>query len=180
MRCLALDISSRVGWVAFHRPGALAGIGTWHVPDSPRLGERFLWFERWLIGKCREHRPDVLAFEEPIRGLPWRKAGTDRYTTMPVQKLLQGLAAIAELVAAEIDCERCIEVPTSTAKKKLAGHGRADKTMMIAAAIKMGIDVADEHQADALAVALCAYDHVGVPVRGHDGPLLEQLSRWTP
>jgi Holliday junction resolvasome RuvABC endonuclease subunit len=178
MRLLALDISSHVGWVAFHRPGALAGIGTWHVPDSPRLGERFLWFERWLIGKAREHRPDVLAFEEPIRGLPWRKAGTDRYTTMPVQKLLQGLAAIAELVGALNECNRIIEVPTATAKKKLAGHGRADKTMMIAAALRMGITVADEHQADALAVALCAYEHCGVPVRANDGPLLEPLGRW--
>jgi Holliday junction resolvasome RuvABC endonuclease subunit len=49
---------------------------------------------------------------------------------------------------------------------------------MIDAAIEMGIDVADEHQADALAVALCAYEHVGIAVRGHDGPLLSQLSRW--
>ncbi len=60
----------------------------------------------------------------------------------------------------------------------MAGHGRADKEQMIAAAIAMGVEVADHHQADALAVALCAYEHVGIAVRGHDGPLLAPLSRW--
>ena len=121
------------------------------------------------------HRPDVLAWEEPIRDIPGRPFGGK--TNMGTRKFLQGLAAVADLAGVRGGVARRIEVPTATAKKKLAGHGHADKDMMIAAAVRMGIIVADEHQADALAVALVAYEHCGVFVRGHD-PLFAHQTRW--
>jgi Holliday junction resolvasome RuvABC endonuclease subunit len=176
VRCLALDLSTHAGWVAFREPGDLIGQGTWLLPDGRRSGPRFVAFHEWLGRRVIEYRPDILAFEEPIRGIPGRQMGAT--TNMHTQKLLQGLATIAELVAAEHDIKRCIEVPTSTAKKKLAGHGRADKHQMKAAAVNAGVIVGDEHQADALAVAMCAYEHCGVFVRGYDGPLLASASRW--
>jgi Holliday junction resolvasome RuvABC endonuclease subunit len=178
MRCLALDLSVHVGWVAFHRPDRLASHGTWHLPAAMRLGLRFWEFERWLLDLCRDVRPELLAFEEPIRGTPTRRAGTEQATNMGTQKLLQGLATVAELVAAKAGCSRCIEVATSSAKLKLAGHGRADKRAMIAAAIAMGIEITSEHEADALGVALCAYEHVGLDVKGYGGPLLATQPRW--
>src|SRR5262249_15290390 len=123
--------------------------------------------------KLEVDRPSVLAWEEPIRP----RFGSRMNTTLDTVKLLQGLAAIAELTGVRCGIRRRIEVPTATAKKKLARHGHADKDMMIAAAVRMGITVADEHQADALAVALVAYEHCGVFVRDHD-PLLQDVSRW--
>jgi Holliday junction resolvasome RuvABC endonuclease subunit len=178
MRCLALDISVHVGWIAFDRPDKVAAHDTWTLPSYQRLGARLLTFERWLIARCREHKPDILAFEEPIRGTPTRAAGIAGHTTMATQKLLQGLATVAELVAAKVGTERCIEVATSSAKKKLAGHGRAEKRAMIAAALAMGVHVSSEHEADALAVALCAYEHCGFDVKGYGGPLLADQPRW--
>lgn len=178
MRCLALDLSVHVGWVVFARPDKLVAHGTWNLPSYQRLGNRFLAFERWLIELCRQQRPEIVAFEEPIRGTPTRRAGIEHVTTMATQKLLQGLATIAELVAAKAGADRCIEVATSSAKKKLAGHGRAEKRQMIAAAIAMGVPISSEHEADALAVCLCAYEHVGLDVKGYGGPLFADQKRW--
>jgi Holliday junction resolvasome RuvABC endonuclease subunit len=175
MRCLALDISTSVGWIACDAPGRIAELATWRVPQCPQLGQRLLAFDNWLGQLCAEYRPDVLAFEEPIRGF---NTGIDGATTLATLKILQGLAAVAELVAARARVPRCIEVATSTAKKKLAGHGRAKKGAMIRAAILMGVEVADDHQADALAVALCAYEHCGFAVKGYGGPLLADQPRW--
>jgi Holliday junction resolvasome RuvABC endonuclease subunit len=178
MRCLALDISSSVGWIAFSRPGAIVGLGTWHLPPRHQLGARFALFEDWLREGCAVLQPSILAFEEPIRGVPGRAAGIDKSAALPVLKLLQGLAAVAELTAARCAVPRCIEVTTSSAKLKLGGHGRATKRSMVSAAIQMGVPVGDEHQADALAVAMCAYEHCGVAVKGHGGPLLADQERW--
>jgi Holliday junction resolvasome RuvABC endonuclease subunit len=175
MRCLALDISTNVGWIACTAPGRIAELSTWRVPQRPQLGQRLLAFDRWLTQICAEHQPDVLAFEEPIRGFG---TGIEGMTNLGTLKILQGLAAIAELVAARSAVPRCIEVATSSAKKKLAGHGRARKPAMIRAAILMGVQVADDHQADALAVAMCAYEHLGFEVKGYGGPLLADQARW--
>jgi len=178
VRCLALDLSTHVGWVAFHRPDRLAAHGTWQLPKHVRQGIRFYDLERWLIERCREYRPELLAFEEPIRGTPSKRAGIDRVTTMGTQKLLQGIAVIAELVAVKAGCSRCIEVPIASVKLKLAGHGRAEKRAMIAAALAMGVQISSEHEADALGVALCAYEHCGFDVKGYGGPLLASQPRW--
>jgi len=48
-----------------------------------------------------------------------------------------------------------------TAKKRLCGTGRATKRDMINAAVRLGHLVEDDHQADAIAVALATYDHLG-------------------
>jgi Holliday junction resolvasome RuvABC endonuclease subunit len=174
MRLLALDMSVNVGWVLFDRPGELKARGTESLEGSRDHGERFNAFFIWLLAKIEVQQPDVLAWEEPIRP----RFGSRMNTTMQTVKLLQGLAAIAELTAVRCGVLRRIGVPTATAKKKLAGHGHADKHMMIGAAVRMGIIVADEHQADALAVALCAYEHCGIDVKGYAGPLLADQARW--
>jgi len=176
VRLLALDISTHVGFILFAGPGRLAQRDTHHLKPGT-MGSRLVAFHDWLNAFVPSLRLDVLAFEEPIRGVPGRSFVYA--STMDTQKLLQGLAAVAELVAARHGVPRIIEVPTSTAKKKLAGNGRAKKPGMIAAAVRMGVNVADEHQADALAVALVAYEYLGVQVRGGNEPLLDvALSRW--
>jgi len=174
MRLLALDMSTHVGWVRFASEARLVGRGTWDNPAHGH-GPRFNAFAAWLNARLTEQPVDILAYEEPLRPLPGRKLFK---TTLDTQKLLQGFATVAEMIGARHHVHRVLEVPTSAAKLKLTGNGRAKKPEMVAAAVRLGVTVATDHEADALAVALVAYEHCGVKVRGYDGPLLEPVSRW--
>jgi Holliday junction resolvasome RuvABC endonuclease subunit len=161
VRVLAFDLSSHVGWALFD-DRQLVRSDTWNTPPEMvgRFGRRFTAayvFAREIIAT---QKPDVVAFEAPIQP----RAGTrDLKNTHPINlRFLQGLATIFEMVA-HMENVRCVEVANGTAKKRLAGSGRAKKPAMIVAAIKQGFIVANDHEADACAVALAALDHVGVP-----------------
>ena len=75
------------------------------------------------------------------------------------------MAAIIETVAAEYKIP-CYEVASASAKKAMTGRGRLqDKAQeMIDAARARGWNVDDDHQADALGVAMVVYDMLGTPV----------------
>ena len=161
MRVLAFDLSSHVGWALFDGR-RLVRSDTWNTPPEMvgRFGRRFTAayvFAREII---TTQKPDLIAFEAPIQP----RAGTrDLKNTHPLNlRFLQGLATIFEMVA-HIEGVRCVEVANGTAKKRLTGSGRAKKPDMVVAAIKQGFIVANDHEADACAVALAALDHVGVP-----------------
>lgn len=151
---LALDCSSSCGWAYFARPDATPRCGTWRAPKAWAIedyGQRFAKFHDWLVGMMTTFSPDVLAFESPI--LP--RASMDMQTTEHTLRTLIGLVSIAELVA-NLRGVRCLEVNVATAKKALTGSGRAEKSDMLVAATRRGWPVADDHQADAAAVALVA------------------------
>jgi crossover junction endodeoxyribonuclease RuvC len=175
MRLLALDMSTFVGWVRFDGPRRLAARGTWRNPAYGQ-GPRFNAFASWLNRALTEHPVDILAYEEPLRPMPGRKMFK---TTLETQKLLQGFATVAEMMGARHRVARVVEVPLQLVKLQLSGNGRANKAAMVAAAIRMGVNVSSDHEADALGVALAAFEHAGVKVRGYDGPLLEPISRWS-
>lgn len=84
----------------------------------------------------------------------------EQRSSLDIVRLLVGMASVVELVATRTGA-RCIEVPVPTAKKRLCGNGRATKREMINAAVNLGHLVEDDHQADAIAVALATYDHIG-------------------
>lgn len=160
MRVLAFDLSGAVGWALFddHR---LVRSDTFRVPPERfgQYGKRFTAayvFAREIIAT---QKPDVVAFEAPIQP----RAGTrDLKNTHPLNlRFLTGLASIFEMVA-HMESVRCVEVANGTAKKRLAGSGRAKKPAMVIAAIKAGFIVANDHEADACAVALATLDHIGV------------------
>lgn len=80
-------------------------------------------------------------------------------TTQQTLRLQISLAAEIETTAKEFKIE-CVEVATNSAKKALTGNGRAEKRDMVVAATQRGWAVADDHQADAAAVALVAMESV--------------------
>ena len=157
MRVLALDISTNVGWAVFNGRHSKPRLDTWRAPMAMvgHYGRRLSAFEEWLRGKISLLQPELVAFESPI----FVKWSSDLATNEHTIRLLIGLASITELVCYRASV-RCIEVHSQTAKKRLAGNSRAKKNQMVAAAVKAGFEVANDHEADACAVALAAYDHV--------------------
>jgi Holliday junction resolvasome RuvABC endonuclease subunit len=158
MRLLALDISTQVGWALFKRPAAPPRLGTLRAPLAAvdNYGPRLDAFETWLHDFIPLARPEVLAFESPV----FVKWSSDLATTEHTIRMLVSLAGIAELVAWRARL-RCLEVHSRTAKRRLTSDNRAKKRAMQSAAVRLGFTVADDHQADAIAVALAAYDHLG-------------------
>jgi Holliday junction resolvasome RuvABC endonuclease subunit len=159
-RVLALDCSTNVGWALFEGPAGRVRFGTWRAPKSflqAEYGRSFVALEQWLGDMITVHTPDVVGFEAPI--MPF--AGfIEQRSSLDVVRLLIGLASVVELVATRAQL-RCIEVPVPTAKKRLCGTGRATKRDMINAVVRLGHLVEDDHQADAIAVGLATYVHIG-------------------
>jgi hypothetical protein len=163
VRVLALDCSSSVGFALFGSPTARPTLGTWHMPTRFALddfGARFGAMRDWLSPFVATARPDVLAFEAPITWVITDRSGAPNSSAGQV-RLLVGLVAVVELVANDM-AVRCIEVAVHDAKRRLAASSRAKKRDMAAAAVRAGYAIADHHQADAVAVALVAYDHLGL------------------
>lgn len=162
MRVLALDISTSVGWALFAGEKRVPRLGTWRAPPA-QVGDyakRCVAFETWLNDFTCLDKPDVLAFESPI----FVKWSSDLATNEHTIRTLIGLATVAEMVAWRLKV-RALEVHSQTAKKRLTGNGRAKGDDMIVAAVKLGFVVANDHEADAIAVGLCAYDHVRAEAR---------------
>lgn len=158
-RVLALDCASNVGWALFDGPHAAPRFGTWRAPGArlhDNLGRAFVALEEFVVGNVNLFHPDVIAFEAPLTLF---YGGRER-NGPEVVRLLIGMATVVELVATRAKL-RCIEVPVPTAKKRLCGTAWAKKADMVNAVVKLGHLVEDDHQADAIAVALCAYDHLG-------------------
>jgi Holliday junction resolvasome RuvABC endonuclease subunit len=164
-RVLALDCSTNVGWALFEHAAGSVRFGTWRAPKSllhAEYGRSFVALEEWLNDMISLHAPDVVAFEAPITPF----AGfIEQRSSLDIVRLLIGLATVVELVATRARL-RCVEVPVPTAKKRVCGTGRATKRDMINAVVKIGHLVEDDHQADAIAVALATYDHLGAASEG--------------
>jgi Holliday junction resolvasome RuvABC endonuclease subunit len=108
-----------------------------------------LQMQQKVINLVAHHQPHVVAFEAPIY------VPHDRWHT---RRLLGCLVNVIELVAAERS-RRCIEITPQQAKAALGGR-KADKAMMMAAALTMGWPVKNDHEADACGVALAAYAYL--------------------
>lgn len=152
MTSLALDLGQTVGWVIGGTTGVVEG-GEFSMPDSRDLGF-------WLAGADAEFPQlmrgcDSIAVEQPFLSSGGKKKdGTPKPGGYyPARKLLGLLGHVyyhAHYLG--ISSDKIEEVPVSTGKLTLAGHGQADKDMMIAAACEWyGWDPEDvgEHQADA-------------------------------
>lgn len=160
MRLLSLDCSTVLGWSYWASAESIPRCGTWKAPKAWAIedyGPRFKAFHDWLCDMITTFDPQVLAFEGPV--MP-RGGGGSFQTTEHTMRTLIGLVSVAELVA-NLRGLRCFEVNVATAKKRLAGHGRAEKSEMLLMATNLGYPCADDHQADACAVALVVYDQLG-------------------
>lgn len=155
MRVLAFDASSTTGWAFFANARSVPVLGDFEL--SARAGDYgslALDMQRNVLSLIDKHRPEVIGFEAPIF-LP-----RDRWHT---RRLLTCLVVVVELVAC-IKGLRCIEIDPSGVKAALVGPRKkgdaATKDDMLVAAVNMGWQVANHHQADACGVALGVYGHL--------------------
>jgi crossover junction endodeoxyribonuclease RuvC len=147
MRLLALDIATTTGF-CIGGPGGEPRFGSFRLPTRftpDDLGGKGAAFSNWLSDLITVEQPTLISFEAPI---PPR--GTMK-TNVQTIRLLLGLAFEAEVIAYMRDVE-CFEANVQTARKAFTGSGRSDKNDVIAACVKKGWKVADDHQADAGAI----------------------------
>lgn len=132
-RILALDAATTTGFA--HTDGAG---GTFTLPKSERA-DKFAAFAGMLNQILDEHPADAIVYEQ------------GHHRGGPATRLLIGLTAIIELIAAQRDC-RLLSCHTATLKKHATGSGRAQKFEMRAAAEKMNptIELIDDNHVDAL------------------------------
>lgn len=152
MIVVGLDPGTKTGW-AICRDGKIieSGVQAFDLGRGESPGMRFLRFRRWLRELCPPHFGQaVLAFERAHhRGGPATEIGV-------------GLCTRIQEFAAEQACE-ALPVHTATLKKWATGNGRADKPAMIDRAMTLAQDqqCASDDQADAILVALWAWQQVG-------------------
>jgi len=97
-----------------------------------------------VSGLIADHAPDAVALEESYVGADARIA------------LSVGQARGAVLVACANAGVAAAEYAPALVKQVVCGYGRAEKTQVQRMVkLVLGIDVANQHAADALAVAIC-------------------------
>lgn len=140
MNVLALDLGTTTGW-AFGRGGDFVS-GVWSLKGGrfEGGGMRFLRF-RGFLDKIRQvWDADKVVYEE-VR----RHAGTD------AAHVYGGLQAVLTSFCEENDIPY-ESVPVGTIKKFWTGKGNANKDAMITECGNRAIHVADDNEADAVAL----------------------------
>lgn len=147
-KLLALDLSGSVGHAIMER-GRVPLFGTLRLRGdrAQQLGE----FLTWAEDMHAVHAFDGLAWERPLL------KPTDKVDTL---ELLYGLVGIAYGIAGKHKLP-WREVDVKQVKITLTGRANADKTAMVAAAMNdFNWKVADDHQADAGAVGIHAFESI--------------------
>lgn len=143
---IAIDLGTTTGWATHQENGLIRhGSAAFHAQRSSGRfeggGMRFLKFRRWLNDlKAGIDKIDAVFFEE-VR----RHVGVD--AAHAYGGYLATLTAWCE--HHQIPYQG---VPVGTIKKHATGKGNASKSEMIAAIFKRGLTVADNNEADALAL----------------------------
>jgi hypothetical protein len=143
-RVLALDLGTETGWAMRVGGEICCGTQAFRPQRFEGGGMRFLRFRRWLLEMKGADGLDAVYFEEVRRHL-----GVD------AAHLYGGF--MAHLTAwCEHHSIPYSGVPVGTIKRSFCGKGNADKPTMIAAARERGYDVANDNEADAIALLLYA------------------------
>lgn len=146
IRVLALDLSTTTG-VAFDTADNIPAFSTWELAPAAveDYGTRYADLAYRLEAKIAEVRPHVVAFERPI--IP-----QGRKFRLHVVRLLVGLAAVAETIAAQHRLRR-VEIPVSTVKQHFgARSGSSDKSPITARCLQLGWKVRNDDEADAASI----------------------------
>jgi crossover junction endodeoxyribonuclease RuvC len=130
------------------RDGRLRAVahGSWAARPNRRLEQRLAVLFESLGDLLDEHLPDAVALEESF-------VGADARTALSV-----GQARGAVLVACARAGVECSEYAPARVKKTVCGFGRADKEQvqrMVMSILELPAPPANDHAADALAVAIC-------------------------
>ena len=118
--------------------------GWWRTSARERPELRLKTIFDGVAALIAEHAPDAVALEESYVGADARIA------------LSVGQARGAVLVACAAGGVEAAEYAPALVKQAVCGYGRADKTQ-VARMVKLvlGVEVRNNHAADALAVAIC-------------------------
>jgi crossover junction endodeoxyribonuclease RuvC len=118
--------------------------GCWTTRAGQRLDLRLKTIFEGVAALVAEHVPDAVALEESYVGADARIA------------LSVGQARGAVLVACASAGVAATEYAPAHVKQAVCGYGRADKAQVQRMVkLVLGIDVTNQHAADALAVAIC-------------------------
>lgn len=152
-KALTLDIATVTGFAHDDATGARPITGAFRVPrptgsweDGWEFGDTFAGFYAFLLPLVKLVAPDIAGIEAPLQIVQGDRSKVR--TNQNTVRILFGLAAIAEMTFKQCGIP-VYETNVMTAKKYLAGHGRADKADMIAAARRLGWVVESADAADA-------------------------------
>jgi Holliday junction resolvasome RuvABC endonuclease subunit len=150
---LAIDLGVHMGWVLAGTTGPMR-FGTVELKDTTNLGQ-YVRSMNEPVGELLKMCTAV-AVEKPNTG------GNSAY--FAIRKNMAALGKVCEL-ADFWGKSPPAEISVSSAKLTLAGHGHADKEMMIAAALRLYGHEMNEHEADALAIWHVFVYGAAVPIR---------------
>lgn len=167
---LGLDLATNLGWCL----GAGHDVplfGSVRIPGEDDIGAFAQFYSRWATAKLEQlkaahealppklrvtERP-MCIFEAPVlpagRFNPHTQRLEKAQTSIATTRKLQGMAWETEKLCRDLGVD-CREEFLQTIKKGLSGHGQADKTDMIRAARRAGIEARTSDEADAFGVWL--------------------------
>jgi crossover junction endodeoxyribonuclease RuvC len=160
MRVLGIDPGSEVtGWGVIEGDGRRYGLvefGSIRAAASLKFPTRLLKICNGLEEVIEQHNPDTCAIEEAF-------LATNVKVTMKLGQV-RGVAMLcAERAALEI-----YEYSPRTVKQTVAGYGNAEKQQvqeMVRVLLSLKCAPHPHDAADALAVAICHFHHVGIAQR---------------
>lgn len=143
---LFLDIAGATGWALWEGASRVRN-GTFRVPPG-RYGRRLREFAFWLDGQLRVTRVGHLGIEAPVmRG--------DGLTNIDTIRLLNGLVAVAHMVAEGRDVARIAEENNQSIRAHFLGSARGERKQLkadtMAVCRALGWEPGDDNAGDALA-----------------------------
>jgi len=151
---IALDLGTKLGWSTNKGGTITSGTENFAPGRFEGGGMRYLRFRRWISSTISIIEPEEIVFEECRRHI-----GTDASHAYG--------AFMGQLTA---HCEEhhvpYRGIPVGTIKKHICGRGNANKQAVILAVQKLGFNPADDNEADAIAMLLCALEQA----QSGDGP----------
>ena len=148
---LALDLGTRCGWCLRHGNDTYAGGTQDFSGPKDRVGQRYLYLQRFLIrvrDECHDY-PLAVVYEK-VQFMPKRGG-------LLAAQAWAGFEAVVTMWC-EGKSIPYVAVPAGTLKKDWTGNGHASKEDMVNHARKLGWVPVDDNHADA--IALLAYYEV--------------------
>ncbi len=142
---LTLDLATVLGYTVGDIADRGFRSGWYRLPSTGTdIGAFAHAYDEWLRSALNTNGITECVMECPV--LPLK-------TTLATVRKLTGLAWHTEWLCFSRGI-KCYEAHLQSVKKSIGGHGRAQKSDMIAAVRSYGYDVTEENEADAIAVRL--------------------------
>ncbi|MDD5722648.1 MAG: hypothetical protein PHY29_02785 [Syntrophales bacterium] len=155
MIILALDCATKTGWAMIKDGSVLeSGVQDFGKKRGESNGGMFLRFRKWLEDMVYHYRD----FHSGIRLLVYEQAhhrgGAATEICVNMTGRVQEIAAWSQA--------QVVTYHTATLKKWATGKGRGDKEAMIGAAeARIGRQIGDDNEADAILLGLMAWEEYG-------------------